>query len=213
MQARTRGQGGLGQTPASLFSGPALTKTPARNNHPKTPSAHYLISGHLRLPGSCQAMGTGVSPHFREGFPPTESDAEGCCPLIKPQGDGHHVPQDLLAVPPRENLPAFVTQALLPVRPSGARALPGLLGHSQEWLCHGRPCQPVATVSDFLTVVFSSGRLTRPFRIGPASKERTTVRKSLTVATRLARPRQVTKTNGPKPRRGGGAAGATWRPL
>jgi hypothetical protein len=43
----------------------------------------------------------------------------------------------------------------------------------------------VATVSDFLTVVFSSGRLTHPFGTGPASREKTTVRKSLTVATSL----------------------------
>ena len=46
-------------------------------------------------------------PHIFGGFPPVESDAEGCCSLIKPQGDGRHV----LAVPPKENLPAFVTGA------------------------------------------------------------------------------------------------------
>jgi len=45
--------------------------------------------------------------------------------------------------------------------------------------------EPVATVSDFLTVALSSGRYTRPLRTGPASREGTTVRKSLTVATGL----------------------------
>jgi hypothetical protein len=57
-----------------------------------------------------------------------------------------------------------------------AQSLVGLLRGSHKL---------VTTVSDFLTVVFSSGRLTHPFRTGPASRERPTVRKSLTVATSL----------------------------
>jgi pyruvate-formate lyase-activating enzyme len=48
--------------------------------------------------------------------------------------------------------------------------------------------EPVATVSGFLTVVFSSGHFTCLFCTNPASWEKTTVRKPLTVATACLHP-------------------------
>jgi len=54
-----------------------------------------------------------------------------CSGLFRDGGRPQHVPQVfhlvLLPVPPRESLPAFVTQALLPL---------SFFLHSQEWLCH-----------------------------------------------------------------------------